>query len=363
MILTIPEKKVEIETLSEPHLLSKSQLIDLITATGSEQEALHRRAREVRTQYQEDQVWLRGVIEISSWCRKNCGYCAMRIQNHDLDDSRYRLTAEEILKRVDAIKATGIIPIAFLQSGQDPHCDPILEQVIPIIKHDYKLNVLLCLGERKKEVYQRWADLGADSYILKFETSSPTIYKNVIGGQIKHRVKCLHYIKEAGMLFGTGNIVGLREQTVEDLADDLLFALKLQPNFCSSSPFTPNDAIPLRDVPNGSVDITLNLMALYRIGLKKCLIPSVSALEKLQTGGQLRGLNAGANVLTINFSHLKQDEEEDNLKHVNHQHEFNKEVFPIYGKTRFVVTYQHALETIEKAGLTLCQAHSWRPNN
>ncbi|WP_013320418.1 [FeFe] hydrogenase H-cluster radical SAM maturase HydE [Gloeothece verrucosa] len=312
--------------------ITKTELITLLQASGSLQQQLFRQAREIRQRYHGDQVVVRGVIEISNYCQKNCNYCAMRATNQKLE--RYRLGVEQIFAIGTHIKEANI-PIIFLQGGQDPHCDPILEEVIPRLKKELNLSVLLCLGEKPREAYQKFAELGADSYILKFETSSPSLYKNIAHTPLLRRLQCIRTLQESGFKVGTGNIVGLPNQTIDSLAEDILLALEIQPDFVSSSPFIPNQDTPLENLPYGDINLTLNTMALYRILLPSCLIPTVSALEKIQKGGQLMGLNAGANVLTINFTPAQ-----------------CRDKYAIYSKQRFVVSLEHAQQTIKQAGLS-----------
>ncbi|EAZ92671.1 radical SAM protein [Crocosphaera chwakensis] len=313
--------------------LSKSELKELIQAQGELQQDLFRQAREVRQQAGVDEVLLRGVIEISNYCQKNCDYCAMRAANPKLN--RYRMAAEEILEIADQI-AQMDISILFLQAGQDPQSDSVVEEVIPEIKRRYNFPVLLCMGERPQNVYQRFAQLGADSYILKFEVSNPELHRDIIHTPLERRLQCLRWLQEAGFEVGTGNIVGLRGQTLDHLVEDIRLALEIQPNFVSSSPFIPNQDTPLENIGCGNLDYTLNTMAIYRIALKTPLIPTVSALEKIQPDGQLMGLNAGANVMTINFTPPEY-----------------REKYSIYSKKRFIVSLDHALNTIERAGLRL----------
>ena len=255
----------------------------------------------------------------------------MRIANKDLD--RYRLTATDILALVDEMTQFDISTI-FFQSGQDPYCDSILEEVLPEIRKRFNLSILLCLGERPQAVYTRFSELGADSYILKFESSDPQIYRQVAYTPLPRRLQCIRWLQEAGFKVGTGNIVGLPQQSLDSLAEDILLALELQPDFVSASPFIPNPNTPLGTLAQGNLNWTLNIMAIYRIGLPKALIPSVSALEKIQTDGQLMGLNAGANILTSNFTPRS-----------------FREKYNIYSNKRFVVSLDHALKTIERAGL------------
>ncbi|MDJ0732581.1 MAG: radical SAM protein [Nostocaceae cyanobacterium] len=310
---------------------SFSDITELLQLEGEMQQQLFERAREVRHLHGGDEVMLRGVIEISNYCQKNCDYCAMRAANQGLE--RYRFSAEEILSIAEDIKNTNTISTIFLQSGQDPLCDSVLEEVIPELKK-LNLNILLCLGQRPKEVYFKFAELGADSYILKFETSDPELYKEIAYTPLEKRLQCISWLQEAGFKVGTGNIVGLPKQTLDTLVEDILLAIQLQPNFVSSSPFIPNQDTPLEKLPYGNLNHTLNTMAIYRLALPSALIPTVSALEKIHKGGQLMGLNAGANVLTINFTPTRY-----------------RRKYRIYSDKRFVVSLEHALKTIEEAGL------------
>ena len=311
--------------------LGKSGLIELLKADGGLQQQLFRQARAVRRDHGADEVILRGVIEFSNYCHKNCDYCAMRCRNKAVQ--RYRLTPEEILSIVAEIKKANV-SVAFLQSGQDPNSDDILEEVIPEIKRRFDLEVLLCVGERSEEGYRRFAELGANGYILKFETSDPRLYRQIVHVPPTRRLQCLEWIQQSGLKLGTGNIVGLPNQTLDSLAEDICLALTIQPDYVSSSPFIPNQDTPLEHLPYGDLNITLNTLALLRIALKTCLIPPVSALEKIQPDGQLMGFDAGANVMTINFTPGRY-----------------RKKYAIYSKGRFVVSLAHALNTIKRAGL------------
>jgi biotin synthase len=136
------------------------------------------------------------------------------------------------------------------------------------------------------------------------------------------------------MKVGTGNIVGLPNQSLESVANDIMLGAALKPDFVSVSPFIPSEDTPLKSWPHGDVNQTLNTLALWRIILKDALIPTVSALEKIRPQGQLLGFHAGANVITINFTPA----------------EYRRK-YPIYAKERFIVSLEHALNTIRLAGL------------
>lgn len=311
---------------------AKSVLIDLLSATGDRQQALFAMAREVRRKHGCDAVKVRGVIEISNFCQKSCEYCALRPQNKKM--TRYRMTVDDIIAIAEQVMELGIRTV-FMQAGQDPKSDEMVCEVIRRVKaRDKDIEVLLNLGEKSEDTYRRYRELGADSYILKFETSSPELYKQIVGTPLEKRLQCARWIKGVGMRLGTGNIIGLPGQTIETLAEDLMLAYDLQPDFMSSSPFIPNEDTPLETLGFGDVDITLNSIAISRILFPTALIPAVSALEKIRPGGQLQGLKAGANVLTVNFTPKDL-----------------RDRYSIYSRDRFVVSLDHALRTIADAGL------------
>lgn len=141
----------------------------------------------------------------------------------------------------------------FLQSGQDRKCDDILERVIPQIKNGLGQNLLLNVGEKPKEEYRKYRELGADSFILKFETSDPALYEAVAHSPLAKRLECIGWLQELGFRVGTGNIIGLPGQTLDTLAGDIQLAARIKPDFVSSSPFIPNQNTPYEQVPNGSL--------------------------------------------------------------------------------------------------------------
>jgi len=310
---------------------TKEEILRLLDAEGALQQALFRAARAARETAGMQAVKLRGVVEISNYCQKSCGYCAIRPQNKTLE--RYRMDVDTILYIAEGIRSEGISTV-FLQAGQDPKCDTTVCEVIPRIR-ELGVNVLLNLGEKPKERYVAYAEAGADSYILKYETSDAALYEKIVGSPLSKRLDCARWIQDAGMKLGTGNIVGLPEQTLDTLAEDILLTQRMQPDFVSSSPFIPNEHTPLEDLDEGSLQLTLNSIAICRLLFPNALIPAVSALEKIQPGGgQLMGLNAGANVLTINFTPKN-----------------FRDKYAIYSQERFVVNLDHARNIVAAAGL------------
>jgi biotin synthase len=329
--------KGELDHLTQVHMetpnLSDQELISLLTSTGDAQQELFKQARTVRHHFLGDEITLRGVIEISNICQKNCDYCAMRRGNKSL--RRFRLAAQTILTAARSITETGITTV-MLQAGQDLYCDRILDEVIPAIADNLGAEVLLNIGERDKETYKRFAQLGARSFILKYETSDAIAYEHVVHAPLNKRIQCVRWIRDAGMKIGTGNIVGLPDQTIESLVSDIRLDFSFKPDFVSAAPFISNQGTPLQNRPLGDLNLTLNTMAILRIGLKEALIPSVSALEYIHAGGQLMGLNAGANVLTINFTPQS-----------------CRANYRIYAKDRFVVSLNYAVNTAKAAGFTV----------
>jgi biotin synthase len=336
MMLLNPEQNVIDDVMnneSVEFLPEKGEILTMLKARGEVQEKLFEHARQVRHESSGDFCLLRGVIEISNYCQKNCSYCAMRSAHRSIH--RYRMSLGEILDVAESIVKTGI-SVVFLQGGQDPKMDPVVAKAIAEIKKRYHCSVILCLGEKDPATYQMFYSAGADAYILKFETSDPLLYRTVIHANPEKRLQCIKQLRENGYKVGVGNIIGLPDQTTDSLGEDILLSMKIDPDFVSCAPFISNQGVPFENMPYGDLNTALNWMAICRILLKKCLIPSVSALEKIQKGAQLKGLNAGANVMTINFT----------------PPQYRKK-YSIYSKERFVVSIDHALETAKRAGLSV----------
>jgi biotin synthase len=311
--------------------MNKEEIIRFLKARGSEQEKLFEQARAIRQQYFEDKAVIRGVIEVTDACKVNCDYCPMRRDNKN---NRYVMNSEQIVKATEPIKDSGI-KVIFLQGGEVPATTKIVGKAIPRIRNLFDdIEILLCLGDKSREEYEYLKNQGADSYILKHETSDLELHNRMRHTTLDSRLKCLQDLLDLGYNVGTGTIVGLPRQTLESLAEDILLPRKYGTHMTSCSPLIPAKNTPLENYPAGDVETTLNTLALMRIVNPRLLIPTVSALEKLQEGGQLRGFNAGANVITVNYTPEKE-----------------RAVYRIYGKDRYVVKRDHALRTIEKAGL------------
>ena len=312
--------------------MEKEKIVSLLRARGSEQNELCSRARTVREENFGNSAIVRGVIEITDACRVDCNYCPMRRSNRNF---RYFMSSDEVVEASKSIKDFGL-KVVFLQGGEVPKTTETVGEAIPKIRNLFndEVEVLLCLGDKTKEEYEYLKKQGADSYILKHETSDQELHYRMRHVTLDSRLRCLRDLLDIGYKVGTGTIVGLHGQTLESLAEDILFPKEYKTHMTSCSPFIPAKDTPLETCKPCDVETTLNTIALMRIVNPNALIPTVSAIEKLEENGQVRGFNAGANVITINFTPERE-----------------RKIYRIYGKDRFVVSIDHAVRTLEKAGL------------
>lgn len=315
-------------------MLTRAEIRNALLATGREQEELFAEARRLREQNFGQTVVLRGVVEVTNVCRVNCNYCPMRRDNTREND-RYFMSGDEILARARQIKDEGI-DIILLQGGETPRILSAIENAIPRIRvlFDDRVEILLNLGNMRRRQYERLRNLGATSYILKHETSDARLHEAMRQETLEDRLRCLRDLLDLGYKVGTGLISDLPGQTLDSIVDDIELAYTLGVHMCSVSPFVPAPDTPLQLEPAGSVNLVLNALACLRICCPGLLIPSVSALEKRSAGGQSRGLAAGGNVMTVNFT-----DDADQQRYL------------IYGKGRFVVKMQHVQNLVQAAGL------------
>lgn len=306
----------------------------LLSVRGYEQEALFESARAARAAVWGRTVILRGVIEVTNLCRVDCTFCPMRRTNSRRNDG-FMLTSDEIVARAREIRRAGL-DIVFLQGGESRRAQEVVTAAIPYIidVFDGEVEILLNLGDADDAQLDAFRTAGAASYIAKHETSDPALNLSVRGQRLERRVSLIRRLQARGFKTGTGTIVGLPGQTRASLVDDVNLARRLGVDMCSVSPLVPAPDTPLASSQPGDVDESLNLLAVMRLAEPGWLIPSVSALEALGERGQKRGLLAGANVMTVNFSHSDRVGQ-----------------YLIYGRDRFVVSAEHARSTVAEAGL------------
>lgn len=301
--MTIQNKINNLQT-SLPPLTELALLIEELNASDDETlKYLFATARNLTEQTYGKNVFIRGLIEFSNYCKNNCYYCGIRKDNKSVD--RYRLTREEILECCKQGYELGFRTFV-LQSGEDDFysADDIAEITAAIKNAHPDCAVTLSLGEKSKNEYELFRRAGADRYLLRHESADCAHYKKLKPPQLvfENRMRCLEDLKELGFQTGAGFMVGSPFQTFESLAKDLIFLKEFQPHMVGIGPFIPHHATPFKDFPQGSVKLTLIMIALTRIILPHALIPATTALGTADPLGREKGLLAGANVVMPNLS-------------------------------------------------------------
>jgi biotin synthase len=281
--------------------LSKEEIILLLQCPEEQSDIIFQTADAVRKKEVGDQVHLRGLIEFSNYCKKNCEYCGIRGKNKSID--RYRLSQEEILQTAIRAESLGYRSVV-MQSGEDPFFTAeILADMISTIKSHTDLAITLSAGEFSYDEYKIIKEAGADRYLLRFETSSEELYQKLHPDSDFHqRIKCLHMLEELGYQVGSGFMVGLPGETPEILADNLLLLQKLDLDMAGIGPFLPNSDTNLAGAPGGTLINSLKAVAIARLLLRNAHIPATTAMGSLDPKGREKALQAGANVIMPNVT-------------------------------------------------------------
>lgn len=292
-----------IEKLNNTHSLNKDEALQLIKQGAQHKNLLFALAQKTAQKSFGRQIFVRGLIEFTNYCKNDCYYCGIRRSNKNA--ARYRLTQEEILECCRAGYGLGFRTFV-LQGGEDYfYIDDDIAAIVRAIKAQHPdCAVTLSIGERSRETYALWKKAGADRYLLRHETADCTHYAKLHPAELsaKKRQNCLYTLKELGYQAGAGFMVGSPYQTAENLADDLMFLQKLRPQMIGIGPFIPHHDTPFKDEPAGSVELTLVLLAVLRLLFPHVLLPATTALGTLAPGGRLLGIRAGANVIMPNLS-------------------------------------------------------------
>ncbi len=256
----------------------------------------------VRRQFVGNGVLLRGIIEFSNVCRNTCMYCGLNRGNSRL--RRYRMTREQILAAAERIRAAGIKTVVLQSGEEDPLDADWLREIVARVKSSLDLAVTLCVGERRRDEYRMWKEAGADRYLLKIETSDPDLYASLHPGMsFENRRRCLQDLRDLSYQTGSGDLVGLRGQTLRHLARDVLFFKEGNFDMISVSPFIPHPQTPLAEEPAGDLRMTLKMTALARIVSRNAHIPATTAIGSLHGRDERpKALVAGANVMMPNFT-------------------------------------------------------------
>lgn len=300
------ECKKLIDRLCKNSVLSSEEYLFLIENRAQCKEELFEKASAVRQQIYGNTVYIRGLIEFSNYCKNDCYYCGIRKSNSSAE--RYRLSEQEILECADYGYRLGFRTFV-LQSGEDAFfTDERLCSIIRNLKLRYPdCAVTLSLGERSFESYKALKDAGADRYLLRHETADSRHYRllHPDSMQFENRISCLENLKALGYQVGAGFMVGSPFQTSEHLSEELLFLKKLNPHMVGIGPFIPHRDTPFADKNQGSVELTLFMLALVRLTLPNVLLPATTALATADPFGHEKGIQAGANVIMPNLSPLR----------------------------------------------------------
>lgn len=292
-----------IDSLYSRNTATEDELLFLLNNISEDEKSwVIERANETRLKAYGNKVYLRGLIEFTNYCAKNCTYCGIRASNKKSE--RYRLTKEEILSCVDLGDKLGYKTFV-LQGGEDPYYnDDVMSEIIYKIKERYPNNAItLSLGERSYNSYNKLFQAGADRYLLRHETATKELYEKFHpDSNFEDRKRCLYDLKEIGYEVGAGFMVGLPGEKNEDLVKNLIFTKELNPHMCGIGPFIPHKDTPLGKEKGGSINNTIIMLALVRLLLPKVLLPATTALGSIDSLGREKGIKAGANVVMPNLS-------------------------------------------------------------
>lgn len=305
-------------------------------ASGAAQEALHARAAAVRAEGFGREVFVRGVVEVSNFCRENCHYCGMRRSNRGLE--RYRAPVEALADLLVNRRPTSMTDVN-IQAGEDPvAAREVVLPLVRILRRETPLGVSVCLGTLPKELTEELRAAGATTYIIKFELADPARYAALEApGTLAERLEHIRWLHGAGWSVSSGFIAGLPGEDGAAWLENVRLAASLPLVGCSVSPFVPGESTPLDRAPGEGIDRTLNTMAVLRLLRPGWVIPAVSALNIAEPGaGYRRGLRTGANLCTINLT--PGDVRGDYL---------------LYRRDRFIMSEERILQAIAEEGLVV----------
>ncbi len=291
-------------------------IIKLLKTSLSESNYLFEFANSIKQKAIGNKVHIRGIIELSNICSKDCYYCGIRKSNKKLE--RYNITDEEVLQTVAEAQKVGYTSIV-IQSGEiiDEHFTERIENLLKAIKQmsDGKLGITLSLGEQTTETYQRWFQAGAHRYLLRIESSNPDLYYKIHPKDEKHnfenRLKCLISLKQIGYQVGTGVMIGLPFQTLEDLANDLLFMKEIEIDMCGMGPYIEQVDTPLykfKEVLKPQTErlfLSQKMIAILRIIMPDINIAAATSLQAIDKKGKLMAITSGGNIIMPNITPMK----------------------------------------------------------
>ena len=293
-----------IDKLQITNSLSKQEFIELLANRDTNlDQYLFEKARNVTEKYFDKNIYIRGLIEVSNYCKNDCYYCGIRCSNRNVE--RYRLSKEQILECCEIGYDLGFRTFV-LQGGEDNfYKDEKMIDIISSIRKTYEdCAITLSLGEKSYDTYKKYFEAGANRYLLRHETATDEHYAKLhpANMSLSTRKQCLNDLKEIGFQVGCGFMIGSPYQTMENIADDLLFIRDFQPEMVGVGPYISHKDTPFKDESNGSMDLTLFILGLIRLILPNSLIPATTALASINETGRESGILAGANVVMPNLS-------------------------------------------------------------
>ncbi|MEE1247642.1 MAG: [FeFe] hydrogenase H-cluster radical SAM maturase HydE [Lachnospiraceae bacterium] len=300
-------RKRETEIIERLRKEQQIDLEDLCILLTTQDEAcvneLSECARRVAQSIYGNQIYIRGLIEFTNYCKNDCLYCGIRRSNRNAE--RYRLSEEQILDCCGTGYELGFRTFV-LQGGEDPYfTDERICALVRKIKEDYPdCAVTLSIGEKEHASYEAYFEAGADRYLLRHETADEAHYKKLHPAEMSltNRKRCLFDLKEIGYQTGCGFMVGSPYQTMETLYEDLMFIKELQPQMVGIGPFIPQKDTPFGNQAAGTLDMTLRLLSIIRLLHPHVLLPATTALGTIHPKGREKGILAGANVVMPNLS-------------------------------------------------------------
>lgn len=293
-----------VDQIREERNITIGQLQILLTTENKETVAyLRSEARKVALGVYGNQIFIRGLIEFTNYCKNDCFYCGIRKSNKNAE--RYRLTPEQIAECCKTGYELGFRTFV-LQGGEDLYyTDDRICGIVSEIRTNYPdCAITLSIGEKSKESYRRYFEAGADRYLLRHETADEVHYGKLHPSELSlaNRKRCLWDLKEIGYQVGCGFMVGSPYQTVETLYEDLQFIRELKPHMVGIGPFIPQHDTPFAKETAGTLEETLRLLSVIRLLHPHVLLPATTALGTIHPMGREMGIQSGANVVMPNLS-------------------------------------------------------------
>ena len=306
----------KIQEILKKEDFTKSELVELLNADEAGRKLIFAKAAEVKEKYVGNKVYFRGLIEFSNICSKNCYYCGIRGGNKKIN--RYYVSEDEVLEAVKYAYENKYASLV-IQAGERSNkrfvdsITTLLHKINALTNNE--MGITLSLGEQTEETYMKWNAAGARRYLLRIEASNPELYRKLHPNNKTHdfetRLNALHLLRKCGYQVGTGVMIGLPFQTVEDLADDLLFFKEFDIDMAGMGPYIEHEDTPLykyRDQlmsKQERFDLSLKMVALLRIMMKDINIAATTAMQTLDKMGREKAIKVGSNIIMPNLTPVK----------------------------------------------------------